>query len=145
MRGATSAISKVNEPFAAPSTGRALCTVTFSPAMNGAVGRKLAPSPSESASTRPTCTPLSEPMTLTGPMAPPGTPRKEIWVSGRLYRLPGLGKTVTAAARALLTDVHVAMTASTPTVNTRLTHCAAPEDPRTRFAPFAFGAPTLTE
>ena len=72
-----------------------MLTVTVSPGTNGLTGRKLAPWPSESASTRPSCSPEREPTTLTFPIFEAAVPRKVICVPGIPYWLPGTGNTLT--------------------------------------------------
>src|SRR5947209_18061199 len=74
---------------------RPVATVTVSPATNRWAGMKLAPVPSESARTRPGCTPLFEPVTVGDPIALGETPRKVSWVDGAATRPPGIGNTYT--------------------------------------------------
>ena len=58
------AIAKWNEPLVPPVTFSPVVTVTVSPAVNGWLGMKLPPCPSESASIEPLCAPELEPTTV---------------------------------------------------------------------------------
>ena len=66
--------------------------------MNDVLGMKLAPRPSESATSVPVCVPDFEPMTTIGPRPEAGTPRNVICACGTLYALPGIGNTLTVLA-----------------------------------------------
>jgi hypothetical protein len=82
--GATSAILKLNVPLLAPTMSSRVFTVTVSPGSNALAGKKLPPSPSESAAIVPLCAPLCEPTTLMLPICEAGIPRKAICCAGRL-------------------------------------------------------------
>ena len=76
------AIPKWNVPLVPPNTSSPVVTVTVSPAVNGWLGMKLPPWPSESASITPLCAPLLDPTTVMCPIWPAGIPRNVICVWG---------------------------------------------------------------
>jgi hypothetical protein len=69
---------KLNFPLLAPAMLSEVCTVTVSPAVNGVVGMKLPPCPSESDSIDPAWPPLLDPTTEIDPTWFTGIPRKVI-------------------------------------------------------------------
>src|SRR5437764_2355542 len=89
------AIVNVTAPLLAPSSDAPTRTVTVSPGLNGFVGTKLAPWPSECALSAPAWAPVFEPTTCTVPSALGGTPRKLTWVCGEATGVPAVGYTAT--------------------------------------------------
>src|SRR5579863_4792080 len=75
-------------------------TVTVSPGLNCVVGRKLPPSPSESALIVPAWTPLLEPVTVIWPIEAAGIPRNTSCVAGEATWPPGIGNTSTTGVAA---------------------------------------------
>jgi hypothetical protein len=67
-----------NVPLCPPAIFSDVLTITVSPGLNGASGKKLAPRPSESPRNVPVWIPLLEPETAIGPSRVIGTPRKAI-------------------------------------------------------------------
>jgi hypothetical protein len=92
---ANRAMVNVNVPCSPPRMASAVATVTRSPSVNAVAGSKLAPRPSEWATTRPVCAPLWLPVTVTVPRRGAVTPRKLIVVFGDAVGVPGDGNTLT--------------------------------------------------
>lgn len=97
----------------APAIATAVCTVTRSPAANGARGFQIV-YPAGSVTRLPGCTPLREPVTRTGSSAAGVTPRKLIVVCGRANRSPGAGETVTVLAVKVAASATLAVNGMAP-------------------------------
>jgi hypothetical protein len=111
------AIAKWNDPLVPPTTFSLVVTVTVSPGVNGRLGRKLPPRPSESAAILPVCAPDLEPATRTEPICPARIPLKVICVCGSAVVVFGLGNTLTcgglaSAFPARRTEDNAAMTST---------------------------------
>src|SRR2546421_9652056 len=83
------------EPFEAPVRGALDVTVTSSPWLNGTVGMKLTPRPSECLARCPACAPVRDPVTLSAPRSLADPPRNEMVVAGDAVRVSFVGKTST--------------------------------------------------
>ena len=93
---------KVKVPLAAPRMFSPVVTVTVSPGVNRAAGRKLAPWPSEWARSVPACAPLVDPVTVIRfCRSLRDAPRKLICVFGFAMGVPSAGNTATAPGGAL--------------------------------------------
>ena len=84
-------ILKLTAPSLSPTSGWSARTVTVSPGAKGRDGRKLAPLPSEWATSQPAWPPVREPVTRTPVTSPRAAPRKLTCVLGEATGVPAAG------------------------------------------------------